>query len=357
MKLRIMKFEQPAGEFYLTVMGADVLIEMSKAQPRAFDDNKLRSSEGIQREPSSKRIKEISEYAQTLDAAFPTPILLALKDGEYDIDDTSDSIDIKDNVVAEIVDGQHRIQGIKESGRAKDFKIPVVLIPSPTVEQKALIFAIINGKQTKVPASLVYDLFGITKGRSPYKTAHEIARAMNSTPGSPWYRRLKMLGRNTGGENQSLSQGTFVKHLLVHISDNPDEDRDIIAKMGKLPVRQKCIFNDYFREDKDEIILKILLNMFNAAKKVWPIEWDNPNQYILTKTTGFIAMMKALPYIYNSGKQNNDISEEHFEKTFENAKKNIEKENKKLISDHFNPGSVGENRLAGILTGEQVDNF
>jgi hypothetical protein len=100
-----------------------------------------------------------------------------------------------------------------------------------TEEQKALIFATINGKQTKVPASLIYDLFAVTKTRSPYKTAHEIARALNSTPTSPWYRRLKMLGKKTApGSAESLSQGTFVKFLLPRISSEPDLDMNLLKQ-------------------------------------------------------------------------------------------------------------------------------
>ncbi len=353
MKLKIMKFEQPVGEFYLTVINGDDLIKMSKAKPRVFNDDKLESSDGIQREPSIRRIKEISEYAKTFDASFPTPVILALDEGDYNIE--KDSIEIKENVVAEIIDGQHRIEGIKESGTAKEFEIPVVLILNPTVEQKALIFATINGKQTKVPASIVYDLFGISKGRSPYKTAHEIARAINSMEESPWYRKLKMLGKNTGEGGQSLSQGTFVKNLLIHISNKPDEDRDIIMKGMELPIRNGCVFNEYFRNGQDEIILKILINIFNAVKETWPNEWQNSNEFILRKSTGFIAIMKSIPTIYELGKNKNDLSKDFFLKIFSNAKSTLKKENKELNSISFPPGARSERELAKIFSNSEAN--
>jgi len=155
----------------------------------------MESEGGIQREPSPRRIREIAEYAGTVDAAFPTAVLIAINSDDCDVN--KNSISIAGNKVADIVDGQHRVLGLMQSAESADFVIPVVIMIDATEEQKALIFATINGKQTKVPASLIYDLFAVTKTRSPYKTSHEIARAINSTPTSAWFRRLKMLGKKT----------------------------------------------------------------------------------------------------------------------------------------------------------------
>ena len=83
-----------------------------------------------------------------------------------------------------------------------------------TEEEKAYVFSIINSKQTKVSSSLIYDLFSLSQHRSPTKTAHEIARALNRNTESPFYKRLKMLGKKIEGEDKAtLSQGTFVKYL------------------------------------------------------------------------------------------------------------------------------------------------
>ena len=349
MKFPIMDYDQPAGTFFLTVMDGETLIRIARANPRQFDDIELESVGGMQREPSAKRIKEIAEYSNTFDAAFPTPVLLALKESSYTLG--QNTIQLEEGVEADIVDGQHRIEGIRQSGRARDFKIPVVLILNPTDEQKALMFAVINGKQTKVPASLVYDLFGVTKGRSPYKTAHEMARALNNMPESPWYRRLKMLGKRTGDSEQSLSQGTFVKHLLPNISNKPDEDRNLIATNQNLPIRDMCIFNQYFRQKEDQIILKLLINVFSAAKLVWRTEWDNPEEYILTKTTGFTGIMRALPSIYSDGKRHGDLSTQYLTSVFHRAKGFIESKGWRLTSEYFPPGASSEGKLAKILSG------
>lgn len=82
-----------------------------------------------------------------------------------------------------------------KSKRAVDFNLPVVLMFNLTMEEKAYVFSIINSTQTKVSMSLIYDLFDLSKTRSFQKTAHEIARSLNKMNNSPFFNRLKMLGK------------------------------------------------------------------------------------------------------------------------------------------------------------------
>lgn len=341
MIINVISFDQPAGGFLLSAMNAVDIIRISKADPRKYDNILLESVGGIQREPSKKRIKEIAEYSTTVDATFPTPILLALNSESYSFIDEN-RIDIIGDNIADIVDGQHRVLGLKQSARASEFIIPVVFILDATEEQKALIFATINGKQTKVPASIIYDLFGVTKSRSPQKSAHELARAMNNTEYSPWFRRLKMLGKKTKGSSESLSQGTFIHFLLPHISSDPISDMDIVKKGELLPPRPNCIFNHYWRTEKDSTILKILINVFSAAKMCWDLEWNDPDAYILTKTTGFSGIMRALPEIFSKGKEGGDLSVDYFLSIFQKVKYQMESDGEELTSKYFSSSASGE---------------
>jgi len=345
--LQVIPFDQPVGSFLLSVMQVPELIRISRADPRKFDSISMETVGGIQREPSRKRIGEIANYARTADAAFPTVFLLALDDGCYTLDDKS--IEIRGDGVADIVDGQHRILGLREADIRDEFVVPVVFLLEATEEQRALIFATINGKQTKVPASIIYDLFGVTETRSPYKTAHEIARALNSMDSSSWFRRLKMLGKKTPGSLESLSQGTFVKFLLPHISKKPDAVRNILKMHDKPPAEDDCIFNQYFREEKDSTILKILINVFDAARNTWPEEWGNPSKYTLTKTHGFTGIMKALPEMVQKGKQKQDLSVKYFEEVFQDVKNDMQTLNMQFTVTHFPSSAVGEKKFRDMI--------
>src|SRR5450759_4304108 len=102
------------------------------------------------------------------------------------------------------------------------FQLPCVIVLEPTEEQKAFLFATINGEQQKVPKSVVYDLFGVTEINDPYRILHTTARKLNFDSNSPFYRKLKMLGfKSLNIETESLSQGTFVKEIISKISSDP----------------------------------------------------------------------------------------------------------------------------------------
>ena len=85
MKLKILTFEQPIGEFALAVMPVDQILSISVVNRREFDQVSLDTRGGPQREPSKKRIQEIADYSESPDATFPTPILLALPENSYSL--------------------------------------------------------------------------------------------------------------------------------------------------------------------------------------------------------------------------------------------------------------------------------
>jgi len=337
MKLKYLNFVQPIGEFIITVMKVNEILKIARIDKREFDQFTLDSKGGPQRETSKKRIREIAEYSETPDATFPTPILLALPNDKYDLDENY--IDIADETeYASVVDGQHRLLGLELSTRRDEFTLPVIFILDPTEEQKALIFAIINGKQTRVSASIIYDLFGVIEGRSPNKTAHEIARALNRDVKSPFYRRLKMLGKKFKGSNESLSQGTFVTQLVKLITRSDQTESNI-------KIKPDLIFNRYYIEEKDEFILKVLLNVFSAIEEAFPEEWNNPKDYILSKTTGYTAIISALPAIFKIGEDKKNLSKEFFLDIFNKLKINLISEGKKLNSENYSPNKIGEDKL------------
>jgi DGQHR domain-containing protein len=355
MSYRVIAVEQPAGTFYLTAMSAEDVVRMSRANPRVFDPQTLTSGGGVQREPSGRRIKAIAEYAESSDAAFPTALLLAIKSENCTLQDGE--ISVNGDEVADIVDGQHRILGLSKAAGRGNFVLPVVFIIDATEEEKALLFATVNGTQTKVPASLVYELYGVTESRSPAKTCHEIARSLNSMPDSPWYRRLKMLGRKSvPGSTESLSQGTFAKFLMPHISANPAKDMELLKNNKPALVFPKCIFNDYFREGKDSLILKVLLNVFQGAQRVWPTEWDDPARFVLTKTLGFSGIMRALPDLVNKGRNQGDLSVDYFSTIFGRVKRQMEATGVTLTSEHFSASASGEAEFGEMIRHETRTN-
>ena len=247
-------------------------------------------------------------------------------------------------IIGDVIDGQHRLWGIESSKQPELFQLPVVFMFDLTVAEQAYIFSTINSNQRKVDPSLIYDLFDVSENRSPYKTVHEIARVMNSSESSPFYNRLKMLGKRTSNqEKATLSQGTFAKSILMLISKKPDEDTRNLKLNKKLANDPRLPLRFLFIEEKDDILVKILSNCFNALKEVFPAEWETPTSNILWKSTGFRAVIYALSSLCRKGLREHVLTKDFFIKCFEAFKEVLSKEQLTLTSKSF-PGGGEQNQ-------------
>ena len=339
-EIKVIEITQPIGTFYIGKINSNDLIESSYVHRRG-DDNK-----GIQRDISIKRVMEIESYCKDPDATFPTPLIVSVDSSFCELKNGGTLIEYNDdNCIFEIIDGQHRVEGIRLASNNSGFRCELlfVLMFDLTEEEKAYVFSTINSNQAKVDKSLIYDLFELSTKRSPLKTCHYIARIMNSKHTYPFYQRLKMLGKRERGSN-TLSQGTFVKGLVELISKNPQEDMIRIKNGDKLLPDEKLPLRNFFINENDDIILKILKNYFTAVSVVFEKEWYS-NDYILTKTTGYLALIKAFEKFYNFGMEQGRLDEEFFVNIFKKIKDIFERKHIQLISGEFQAGGVGQNRL------------
>lgn len=344
MKLKYIQINQPIGTFYVTSIDASVLAKIATV------DRRNENPDAIQREQSESRIREIAKYCGDSDATFPTPIIIAVDDNAtIEIDENYITID-ENSLLGEVIDGQHRLGGLKSSNFLTRFQLPVVLMFNLIPEEKAYVFSIINSKQTRVNMSLIYDLFALSTKRSPFKTCHETARALNKEPDSPFYNRLKMLGkREEGQELASLSQGTFIKYMLELISKNPDDDTQKLKNGEQLQDDDRFVLRDYFIHEKDSVILKIMFNLFTAVSQVFNLEWNSPDMFILSKSIGFGAIIKSFPVIYRKGEEENDLSIEFFCRIFEQFKKHLTETKVELTSSHFGSNEQARTKLANLI--------
>lgn len=347
-KVYMLEVRQPIGTFYVGRMSANDVIAIS-------DVSRREGSNGHQRQLKEKRAKEIALYCQDPDATFPTPIILSVNKDSFILEESPvpelSCFSFNENTkIAEILDGQHRIEGITKSDN-RDFDLPVVVMFNLKEEQKAYVFSTINGNQVKVDRSLIYDLFDLSESRSPYKTCHQIARVMNSEEDSPFYRRLKMLERKTLA-SETISQSTFVTNLCELISSSPQEDaiqikRGRALKLGK--DSGKLVFRKYFIEDRDDVILRILTNYFSAVSAVFEKEWKDTDNYILTKSVGFEGLISALRTLIPAGEKMGDLSEEYFKRVFCELKVIFDREQLSFSSLCFPSNSQSASRISKLI--------
>jgi DGQHR domain-containing protein len=308
-------------------MRAGELLQRVEILRRGLD---AASRENVQRELSGRRAHEIAEYVTDPDATFPTSIIVAAHSlrvhvsssgdrllfgkppgREADVGDSDlESVDFSklqpltdDEKVGAVIDGQHRLAGLELAGaRQKDspyysFELPVVFMLNLQPEDRAYVFSTINSKQTRVSSSLIVDLFGLATARSPRKTCHEVARAMNAKEGGPFFQTLKMLGKKNL-PTESLTQGSFAKYLLRLISRSPDEDERAAKLDRSLNPDPRCPLRQFFIDDRDDMIVRVLENYLSAIARVYPNAWEDTDHYALKRTVGFSALMKAFDVVW-----------------------------------------------------------
>lgn len=341
----ILPVEQPIGVFYIASIPADILLKTLKNVHRSM------GGDGVQRDASKSRIKEIASFCSNTDSVFPTPIIVSVYNNIVELDEEYNKISFDDNtIIGEVLDGQHRLLGLEDSDNSSHFNMPVVFMFGLTPEEKAYIFSIINSKQTKVNQSLLYDLFELTSKRSPQKTAHEIARSMNSMQESPFFNRLKMLGtKDVGQDLATLSQGTFAQSIMLLFSKHPNKDKERLYNDEPIDSEDGTVLRIYFYKERDEVILKVLLNCFTALSKVFSEEWGTPSKYILCKTTGFRGVIKSLPSIIRKGIEYRYLTEDFFNSYFLKVKERLRDKGKSLTSQDFGLGEAAQNDLAGCI--------
>ena len=245
----------------------------------------------------------------------------------------------------EIIDGQHRLCGISQNPDSIK-ELPIIILFDLTEEEKAYIFSTINSNQRKVPSSLIYDLFELYETRSPSKTCHELAKTFNCDRNSPFYNRLKMLGRKIQG-SETISQGSFVQYIEELFTKDAKQDAIDIKNNKRLKELDstKYVLREWFINNEDDKIYKVLFNYFTAVSRVFSKEWSDNNGYILLKTTGFGALCKSFPYAFNIGAKTGYLSLDFFEKLFNNSQKNIVDLKKILTADFYGSGEASQNKL------------
>ncbi|SFI25287.1 DGQHR domain-containing protein [Nitrosomonas sp. Nm34] len=379
-EINVLKAKQPIGDFFVASMKPDELVDISFADIRRIEERDIEKYLGIQRPLNKTRVKQIKEYIQGKEATFPTSIILAVDEKcaeyneenqiltlyPYEADEESNEESIEFRKIAKVLDGQHRIAGFLDDNDnyslniGRTFELNVSIFVGIDVSEQANIFATVNLAQTKVNKSLVYDLEELSKIRSPHKTCHLIAVALDADPESPLHQRIKRLGVATPGrEFEPLTQATVVESLVKFLSPDPFQDRRQLLeghRLQKVDIDhlRKFPFRNLFIDGNDEAIYKILFNFFKAVENKWPTAWNELQRKgnLLPKSNAFNALMKFLKnnvYLELAG---NNIGTIPSQNEFANFFHNIGLADEDFNTRNFSPGSGGQSAFYKLLTGQ-----
>ena len=365
---KVLKVIQPIGEFYIGSIKSNDLLACSKTDVRRFHDEDPETIDGIQRELSKTRVNDLKSYVNLDYATFPTSVILAIEERcvnlekcdrcpglynfeirPYEGNEDDQSIRLED--AAFVIDGQHRLAGLRNLEKNRNFDINVSIFVGADKADQAEIFSRVNLAQTKVNKSLAYDLFDYAREKSPVKVAHDLVIALNNDINGPFHHRIKRLGVVTPGlSNETLAQATVVNGLLRHLPIHQEKERsksliNLSWKKEKNESWKDRIFVDFYRKDDFTSIFLNISNFFDAVSEKWPDAWKNPKEgQILARTTGYYALIRFLKDVFVKIVSDNEphiIAKEEYAEIF----KKISIQEKDLIKDKYVPGSSGQTDL------------
>ncbi|NQW51766.1 MAG: DGQHR domain-containing protein [Rhodospirillales bacterium] len=229
---------------------------------------------GYQRVLNLARARKLADYIlkgqDKRDAFLPTSVFLAT-DKSIDFNEVDHTISFDTAVVGpfSVVDGQHRLEGLKmaaqKDARVLDFEVPVNIgINLPTIAQMCH-FLIVNTTQKSVDKSVeqriiarltdaldVEDLPSLpswilrTVERGEVERAIKYADYLNDTEESPWFRKVRMA--NSESSDGTVNQRSFVKAIVKYVltANNPIS---IIKDFDK----EKRIFLNYWKAIKSNL--------------------------------------------------------------------------------------------------------
>jgi len=375
--LKVLRVHQPIGEFYIGAIRSDDLLEISTVDVRQFTEGHGESIDGIQRELSKSRLKDLRDYVNRDYATFPTSIILAIDErcvdlipipnchGLFELQVTGwegddDEPPIPLDASAFVIDGQHRLAGLENRDPKKEpFDVNVSIFVGADVADQAEIFSRVNLAQTKVNKSLMYDLLDYAKENSPFKTAHDVTVALNRDETGPFYKKIKRLGvRTPGVDTETLAQATVVDGLLRHLPRNQEQERSksILGWGSRSEPHENWtdrIFVKFYRADDNASILITVSNYFDAVRERWPQAWSEPDEgQILCKSTGYTALIRFLKDAFVSLVDEPRVVEKaEFSEIFGRVSLTDGDFNK----DRFIPGSSGASELYKTLKREGLN--
>ncbi|MBI5121879.1 MAG: DGQHR domain-containing protein [Rhodospirillales bacterium] len=360
---------QPVGDIFVAAIPFKDLIAVTFFDVRRVlqEERDFERYLGIQRPLDTRRVKQLSQYVNFADASFPSSIIVSLEQDYVSFENNTLTISnckigeskpsIAFRKIGRVLDGQHRIAGL-EFFNGDHFDLSVTIFVGADISDQAHIFATVNLEQTKVNKSLVYDLYELSKSRSPQQTCHNIAVALDRDADSPFYQRIKRLGMATDGRPfETITQATFVEGLLQHISDDPRADRDFLLKGNRLKKLSNEEINKFplrnmFIDELDIEVTQIVFNYFKAVEKRWPDAWKERGRgWMLNRTNGIRALLRFFRNAYLKVATPGDVPS--VDRFLNHVFKGIDVRDDQFSIDNFVPGTSGEARLLNVLKGKE----
>lgn len=280
MKIKVIPFKQEGTQVYAGVMRAEDVIKVGDVDVYRDEGGTYK---GYQRQPEPTRTRLVAQYMKNESRPLlPTSVLLSYReklalDGDY--------IELPEGAKAYIVDGQHRVYGVRRAieefgiERLKDYELPVVILENLTPVDEANQFRIINETMKKVRTDLARRLLALkystggSQGRTEVRmagrlweaTAAEVVKILSADSDSPWVGRIQP-------PNAKKSQDHIIRELSFTTSLKPVLNQRPYNSWPAARIAEKLKF------------------LWLAFKDMMPEAFADPQGFVIQKTPGVFSI-------------------------------------------------------------------
>lgn len=295
--------EQDGFKLYVGVAKAKDLIAVTTIDPYNPRLSPTDERQGYQRPPERSRITRIGRYLleEEGEGLFPTSVLLSSRK-PIDYDKKQGIINISSASPLQIVDGQHRLAGLryvieeKDAKQFHNYSIPFVIIETPDRLVEMTQFRIVNGTAKQVRTDLVNMILtatyrGTRRADIPPKelwkivTSNVVERLAKDSE-SPWKDMITLPGEvSTRGEGGKIIRATSFITSLHPVYSWFKETSGILD--------DECHSTD----EEIEYLYRVVADYWRALKAVVPDAFSDPSEYVIQKTPGLFSLHKLLRHI------------------------------------------------------------
>lgn len=349
-KVDLIQAKQKGKEFFVGKMPSNVFLDIYTVEPAEYDINKYTSLaaqfkddeayykylinddkkhidiKAFQREESRPRVNEIAQFLKEEEyALFPNSIIVTCSIANDLLDDDNMSFEefyrlyskntevsnhsfleknnggfslyipkIKSTLL--LIDGQHRVRGLKESSSEiiNNYDLVVSFIIGYDRATVAKLFYTINYTQKSVNKSRLYHLMGeFSRELTEVTFMHEVVKVLNELEPSPFYKRIKMLGvipkdlPLKDKERLTISQAFLIDNLVPTISISYERS-----------IYQPIFLFYYLEKDYQIEIIRFIIKYFTAISKLLKDDWKNPSLSIVSRTISIGAFIKTMHILF-----------------------------------------------------------
>lgn len=220
--------------FLLVKLEAGLLTRISYASVRGQDAE----PGAVQQFLNTRRIAAIKEFTLA-GGDYPSSIVLNWVNTSHPLRRNGGNLIVPDQPrAAQLIDGQHRIAGLKaaldEKPEITQLQIPTAIYQGLQTRECADLFLAINTEQKPAPRSLVFDLYGEASEQMVDPAAvraRDIVMALHENDNSPYYDLIKLPGspRRQGG----IALSTAITAIKPMVEEKGDFDQIPISELER----------------------------------------------------------------------------------------------------------------------------